>query len=142
MSNGTLTKTVILKASPATVWEYLTNKDKLAEWFHAADTHLTEGKDYALLGTQDDGSQSKLCWGSVLKATPPSELVYTFTCSPLNGLLTTVTWQLSEVAGGTCVTLIHEGIPEASGGAALPMLMDFDKGWDEHFTRLRDKAIH
>lgn len=141
MSNGTLSKTVILAASPASVWEYLTKKDKLEEWFHAADTDLTEGKDYALLSTQDDGTEIKVCWGSVLEATAPQKLVYTFTCGPLNGKLTTVTWQLSEIAGGTCVTLIHEGIPEASGDAILPMLMDFDKGWDEHFTRLRLKAV-
>ncbi|HFB54888.1 MAG TPA: SRPBCC domain-containing protein, partial [Hellea balneolensis] len=50
MSNTTLVKTIFIDAPPQAVWEYLTNKDKLGEWFHPADVSLEENGDYALMG--------------------------------------------------------------------------------------------
>ena len=51
--------------------------------------------------------------------------------------MTTVSWTLEEAAGGTRVTLVHEGVGEAAGEAALGLLTALDKGWDEHFLKLR-----
>ena len=136
MSKTTINKSIFLKATREAVWGYLTDKDKLGEWFHPADANLTEGKPYALLGDATD-SNSKVCWGDVLVAKKPSFLSYTFTVKPMGGAMTTVSWTLEDAAGGTRVTLTHEGIGEASGDAALGLLMALDKGWDEHFAKLR-----
>ncbi len=136
MTATTITKTIFLATSRETVWTYLTNKDKLGEWFFAADADLVEGKPYALLGDPADSS-SKMCWGEVLSAKAPSFLSYTFTIKPMAGAMTTVKWTLEEAAGGTRVTLVHEGIGEAGEDAALGLLMALESGWDKHLSKLR-----
>ncbi len=139
MSTTTITKSIFLNAPRETVWAYLTEKDKLGEWFHPAEADLVEGKPYALLGDAEDAN-SKMCWGDVLSAKKPSFLSYTFTIKPLGDAMTTVNWTLEEAAGGTRVTLVHEGIGEAGGDAALGLLMALEEGWDKHFSKLRSKA--
>jgi uncharacterized protein YndB with AHSA1/START domain len=140
MSDSTIVKTIFLKADAETVWEFLTDKDKLGEWFHPANSELSAGNDYVLKGAADDGSKVRKCWGSVLEAERPEKLVYTFTIEPLGGVMTTVTWLLQEVHGGTRLMLQHEGIEAAAGDMALPLLMALDAGWDAHLGRLRDYA--
>ena len=137
--NDTITKTVFFKASRSTVWDFLTKKDRLAEWFHPADADLAEGKDYALLSNPAEGEAVKQCWGTVERFEPPSTLIYSFTVKPLNGVMTKVTWTLHETHGGTRLTLKHEGLA-AAGDAALGLLTALDAGWDEHFGRLRKVA--
>ena len=132
----TINKSIFLAASRDTVWEYLTDKDKLGQWFHPAAENLTEGKPFALLSDPAD-NDSKICWGDVLSAKKPSSLSYTFTIKPLGGAETTVIWTLEEAAGGTKVTLAHEGIGEAGGEAAMGLLLALDEGWDKHFGKLR-----
>ena len=41
----TLNKSIYLKASKAQVWDYLTDPDKLAIWFHKPTAPLDEGKN-------------------------------------------------------------------------------------------------
>ncbi|MEM7045758.1 MAG: SRPBCC domain-containing protein, partial [Pseudomonadota bacterium] len=72
---------------------------------------------------------------------PPAKLTYSFTVKPLNGAMTTVTWTLDEMADGTRLTLLHEGVGAAAGDAALGLLSALDRGWDEHFGRLRGVAV-
>ena len=132
-------KTVFLKAPKETVWAFLTEKDKLARWFHPAEENLADGQDYALLGDSAEGGSVRQCWGTVQHWEPPTRLVYSFTVKPLNGAMTTVTWTLDEMDGGTRLTLLHEGVGVA-GDAAFGLLMALDKGWDEHFGRLRGVA--
>ncbi len=138
MTATTLTKTIILDAPKDVVWGFLTEKDKLARWFHPAANDLQEGADYTLL--DQHGDMTRICWGRVLEMKPFDRLVYTFTVKPLNGATTTVTWLLEEAAGGTRLTLKHEGIEQAAGEAAFMMLSALDAGWDEHFGRLRKEA--
>ena len=135
MSATTITKTIFLKAPKAVVWSFLTEKDKLARWFHPAENDLKEGADYTLF--DQNGDMSRICWGKVLEMRPHDSLVYTFTVKPLNGAMTTVRWTLEDAAGGTRLTLHHEGIEQAAGEAAFGMLSALDAGWDAHFARLR-----
>ena len=137
-TDATITKTVILAAPRQTVWEFLTRKDKLAAWFHEAEADLSEGDDYALITIGDDGEPVKQCWGTVLAMDPPSKLVWSFTVKPLNGVMTTVTWTLEEISGGTKLTLVHEGLDVA--GASFGLMRALDAGWDQHFARLRKAA--
>lgn len=139
MSDSTITKTVFLAAPRETVWSYLTEKDKLGEWFHPSEADLVEGQDYALLDNDESGAQFRICWGTVIRMEPPSDLVYSFTFAPLNGAATTVSWLLEETTGGTKLTLTHEGVREAAGDAAFGMLKALDAGWDTHFAKLREK---
>lgn len=133
-----ITKTVFLKAPKETVWAFLTEKDKLARWFHPAEDDLADGQDYALIDETPEGVVRQ-CWGTVQHWEPPTRLIYSFTVKPLNGAMTTVTWTLDEMEDGTRLTLLHEGVGVA-GDAAFGLLMALDKGWDEHFGRLRGVA--
>ena len=132
MTMRTIEKTLYLKAAPERVWAYLTDKALLAEWFHPAENNLADGEDYALLSK--DGSA--LCSGTVTEMTPHTRLAYSFTAGPMAGLMTEVTWTLTEVEGGTHLALKHDGLPGSAEGFGL--LAAFDAGWDDHLKRMRD----
>lgn len=135
MGNATIEKSLILNAPPETVWAFLTDKDKLGDWFYAAGADLEPGQDYVLVDKA--GGTDRKCWGTVLEMTPFTHLKYTFTINPLNGSLTTVTWTLEPVRGGTKLSLLHEGIEAAAGEAATGLLLGLDSGWDRHLASFR-----
>ena len=139
MSVTTIKKSIFIQASRETVWSFLAEADKLAQWFHAADANLEEGKPYALLGDAAD-PESKMCWGEVLTLDKPSSLVYTFSLKPMGDSVTTVSWTLEEAAGGTRLTLVHEGMGEATKDSGFGFLFALDAGWDKHFEKLRTVA--
>lgn len=140
MTENSLKKSLFLNASRETVWEFLTDKDKLGAWYHPAEHHLEEGKDYKLYRIADDGAKVPQIWGSVLKMEAPSLLITSFEIDPFEGRPTTVTWELVEVAGGTLLSLQHDGILEAAADAANHMLQALDQGWDAHFITFRKAA--
>ena len=134
MTDTILRKSIYLRASPAQVWAYLTDPDKLAIWFHKPETTLVEG-EYEMFGTE---SGDRLMWGEVLVAEPFSRLEYTFTIAPMGDRTSTVKWLLEEVAGGTRLSLRHEGLPQ--GEEAFGLTLALDKGWDDHLARMRASA--
>lgn len=136
MTDATLTKTVLINAAPERVWTYLVEPDKLARWFHEADQPLSADTEYALLRENPDKPDPKLIWGRVLLSEPPHRLRYTFTHVFLDGHETIVDWTLEPVFGGTRLTLVHSGFEDFTGDV-LDMLTSHDKGWDQHFSRLR-----
>lgn len=131
MTHPVLQKQIYLKATPQHVWAYLTDPEKLAIWFHKPTTALVEG-DYEMFGTE---SGDRLMWGTVLVAEPFERLEYTFTIAPMGGAISTVKWSLTEVAGGTQLSLRHEGLPQ--GAEAFGLILALDKGWDDHLARMR-----
>lgn len=139
MSQAKIVKTVIIKADPEQVWDYLTKADKLARWFHEAKADMIAGEDYQLLRENPARRDEPLLWGKVLEADKPNRLVTTFTHEWLKHVETIVTWQLTKIDGGTRLMLTHEGF-EACGKSAFDLLKDHDEGWDEHFARLRTVA--
>jgi len=134
MTDAILQKTIYLKATPAQVWAYLTEPAKLAVWFHKPKTALVEG-EFEMFGAE---SGDKLMWGEVLVAEPFSRLEYTFSIAPMGDTVSTVKWHLEEVAGGTRLSLSHEGLPQ--GEEAFGLILALDKGWDEHLARMRASA--
>lgn len=127
----TLRKQIYLNASKAEVWAFLTEPEKLAEWFHKPPETLSEGP-YEMFGTT---SGDKLMWGVVTEATPHDRLVYTFSIAPMNGATSTVAWTLEDVPGGTRLSLEHSGLPESA--ATFGLTLALDKGWDDHLSRMR-----
>jgi uncharacterized protein YndB with AHSA1/START domain len=132
---NTLTKSIYLRAAPAKVWEYLTQPEKLATWFHKPTMALAEGEDYEKFGAD---SGNKMVWGHVTRMIPFTDLDYTFNIAPLGGVETTVSWRLSKVAGGTKLDLTHAGLPD--GAEAFGLTLALDDGWDAHFGKLRTSA--
>lgn len=130
----TLRKSIYLKTSRETVWAYLTDPDKLSIWFHRPDKTLVPGS-YAMFGAE---SGDKLMWGDIITADPHAKLSYTFTITPMGDAVSTVTWTLTDVPGGTRLDLLHEGLPE--GEEAFGLTLALDKGWDDHLGRMRADA--
>ena len=131
MTTHTIDKSLILAASPADVWAFLTEPDKLAVWFHRPGGSLATPGAFSMPG--EDGQP--LVWGEVTEATAPTRLTYTFTARPMGGLMTNVTWTLAAVEAGTRLHLRHEGIP--TGAEAFGLLTAFDGGWDKHLLDMR-----
>ena len=131
MPDTTIRKSIFLKADPATVWDYLTDPEKLAIWFHKPQSPLAKGP-YEMFGTE---SGDKLMWGDVLVCEPHERLHYTFTIKPLGDRVTTVKWTLSAVEGGTNLSLEHEGLADIEESFGLTLALD--KGWDDHIGRMR-----
>ncbi len=131
MTDPVMIKTIYLNATREKVWRHLTEKDLLARWFHETDRDLTANVAFQYLSFHIDKEDRKLMWGDVVEIDPPQRLVHTFTHQWLKGVVTTVTWELQAVEGGTQLTMTHAGIP------SLEQLSDHDKGWDEHLLRLR-----
>lgn len=131
MSDPVMIKTIYLKATREKVWRHLTEKDLLARWFHETDRDLTANASFQYYSFDLDRADRKLMWGQVLEIDPPQKLVHTFTHQWLKGVVTTVTWELVAIDGGTQLTMTHQGIPD------IEQLSDHDKGWDEHMQRLR-----
>lgn len=133
----TIRKTVFFDAAPETVWAFLTEKEKLAQWYHRSDDDLREGERYELYRIDDSGTRIRQIWGRVLAMDAPRKLVCTFVVEPLGGTETTVTFTLEQAVGGTRLSLVHEGVEQAAGEQALHLLRSFDHGWDEHLDRMR-----
>ncbi|MEL7489568.1 MAG: SRPBCC domain-containing protein [Pseudomonadota bacterium] len=136
MADLIIVKTLYLKAPPAHVWKFLTDKKKLALWFYEAAESLDAVGPYKLLTNSLGKEGEKICWGEVLESEPPTRLVHTFTHDFLKETETICTWTLAEADGGTILTLEHSGFADVPEGA-FDLAADHDKGWDEHFIRLR-----
>ena len=131
MTDAVLRKTVFLKAKPEDVWAYLTDPDKLGIWFHKPKALLAMG-GYEMFGSE---SGDRLMWGDVTVSDPFSHLEYTFTITPMGDAVSTVKWELSEIHGGTRLSLEHSGLPQAAEAFGLTLALD--KGWDDHISRMR-----
>ena len=131
-----LVKTIYLKAPRAHVWKFLTEADRLAHWFHGGEKDVVAGGEWALVTNSLGKEGQRICWGHVRVFEPPARLVHSFTHAGLGGVETLCTWDLEEAQGGTILTLTHDGF-EKLGAGAFNTTAEHDKGWDEHFARLR-----
>ena len=133
-----LVKTLFLKAPIERVRAYLTEPEKLGEWFHKGKQEFTVGGPWAVLGE----SENEVCYGEVLdmQFSPGNEkalLIHTFTHPYLEDTPTKCQWVLRSVDEGTILTLTHSGF-EAYPGGAFDMTANHDSGWDGHFAKLRN----
>ncbi|MGZ2255897.1 SRPBCC family protein [Roseobacter sp. A03A-229] len=136
MTAPVLRKTIFLKATRAEVWAFLTEPEHLVKWFHAPKQTLAEGQKLEMYGST---SGDLLIWGEVKVARAPEYLEHTFTVKPMGDAVSLVKWTLTEVTGGTQLSLEHSGLPATAEG--FGMVLSLDKGWDEHFGQMRE-ALH
>ena len=140
MKTTTITKSIFFNATREVVWAFLTDKNKLGEWYHPAEADLALGQKYSLYRIDENDKKITQITGRVLQMNVPSKLVTTFIIDPFQGNETTVTWILDEAGGGTRLLLEHEGIAEATGNAAMHLLTALDVGGDKHLAVLRNLA--
>ncbi len=136
MTDTVLQKSIFLKAPRQLVWDYLTQPEHLAKWFHVPKAPLAADQRLEMHG-RDSGDL--LIWGKVLVADAPNTLEYTFTIKPMGEAVSTVRWTLQDVPGGTRLSLEHTGLPQ--GAAAFDLTLALDEGWDKHLQQMRD-ALH
>ena len=130
MTPSVLEKSIFLRAEPKAVWAFLTEPDKLAQWFHRPAAPLTQDQPYEMCS--EGGTPMT---GRVIAATPYERLEYTFEIPPMNGTASTVVWTLQAVAGGTKLSLAHHGLPQSA--EAFGLILALDAGWEAHFTQMR-----
>ncbi|MEM8958824.1 MAG: SRPBCC domain-containing protein [Pseudomonadota bacterium] len=129
----TISKSLFLPAPRKAVWAWLTEPDKLVQWFHAPKSALKDGEDYALLG-KDSGD--RLCWGTVEEMRPVDYMRWSFRVRPAPDAAGTVEWVLEDAPGGTKLSLTYSKLPGDSDGFGL--ILSLDKGWHEHLLSLRE----
>lgn len=125
-------------ASPGAVWRWLASQDALRQWISPnLEIDLRVGGSYRFLGPDDKTWVS----GTVLELRAQKSLILSW-LEEANGWLhpARLVITLAPVAGGTRVTLIHDGF-EGIGRSDWPqMLQDYERGADSH--RILDRLAN
>lgn len=114
VTRGTILASVEIAAPIERVFRAVSS-DEITRWWGSADTYRTTrwtgdvrvGGAWRAEGTGAQGDFS--VGGEFLEIDPPRKLVQTWRPSWEPGLLTTMTYLLETIAGGTRVTVRHEG---------------------------------
>jgi uncharacterized protein YndB with AHSA1/START domain len=124
-----LVREIVIDASPATIFEYLTLPSKHTEWMGTkAELDARPGGTYRVL--VGDKSQSA---GEFVEVVPDEKVVFTFGWDqpdhPIPAGSTQVEISLLPEGDKTRVRLVHSGLPEDA-------VSDHTKGWDHYLARL------
>ena len=115
--------------------EILTERDRLAIWFHEGESDLEASGIYAVVTNTLGKKETRLCWGEIAEFDPPQTLVHTFTHQDLKGVEMTCRWTLAPMKGVMLLYLKHSGFEKAVDG--FLQAGHHDVGWNDHFARLR-----
>ena len=115
LASGLILATVAIAASPERVFRAL-GSEEIVKWWGSAETYRTTkwtgdlrvGGAWRTDGVGADGQPFSV-GGEFLEIDPPHKLVHTWRPDWDGGNVTTVTYWLEPIAGGTRVTLRHEG---------------------------------
>jgi uncharacterized protein YndB with AHSA1/START domain len=111
------------------VWDARTLEEEISSWFIKADFKAEVGYHYTFT------HENTRIVGDVLRVVPVTELIYTWKVEGTD-VVTTVSWKLEEVDGGTLLTLEHSGISQYPGESAVVMFNNFEGGWDMCISNL------
>ncbi len=129
MDNKILVIERIFKAPVEKVWEALTNKDLMKEWyFDLKEFNAIVGFKFEFMGGDPNGTQWKhLC--EITEVIPGSKLAYSWKYEGYTGI-SYVTFELFAEGKNTRLKLTHSGI--GSFPADIPELAihNFEAGWD------------
>jgi len=121
-----------IAASPATVFAFLTDPEKIVGWIGVEATAETHpGGLYLLKGV--GGDHARVARGAFREVVPVHRLAYTFGWEggqevPPGSSLIEI--DLIERDGGTLLRMTHSGLPDAAQCAA------HDTGWAHYLDRL------
>ncbi len=137
VASGMLLAAVEIKAAPERVFRALSSEE-IVRWWGSADTYRTTrwtgelrvGGAWRAEGVGADGKPFSV-GGEFVEIDPPRKLVQTWRADWDGGHTTTITYRLQPIAGGTRVTVRHEGfgdrVESCAGHAA---------GWERVLTWL------
>jgi uncharacterized protein YndB with AHSA1/START domain len=128
-----LTRELVIDASPETVWEFLTDPEKIKRWKGVlVSFDASPGAAYRI-----EVIPSHIAAGEIVELDPPHRLVYTWGWEPGEGVpasvtpgSTTVEYELVPEGAGTRLKFTHRDLPnqEAADSHAT--------GWDHYLERL------
>jgi uncharacterized protein YndB with AHSA1/START domain len=123
-----VTRELVIDASPETVWDFLTDPDKIKRWKGVlVSFDATPGAAYRI-----EVIPTHIASGEVVELDPPRRLVYTWgwDSGPVPPGSTTVVYELVPEGTGTRLRFTHRDLPnqEAADSHA--------HGWDHYLERL------
>jgi uncharacterized protein YndB with AHSA1/START domain len=139
VSAGLILATVTIAAPPERIFRALTDPKELPRWWGADDLYRTtshasdlrKGGAWRSEGKGADGTPFAVS-GEYLDVDPPHRLVMTWQPDWDGGNVTTVTYLLEPVEGGTKLTLRHDGF-----GARADSCRSHANGWPRVFGWLK-----
>jgi uncharacterized protein YndB with AHSA1/START domain len=119
LTAGVILASVEIAAPPERVFRALTDPNELIRWWGSPDTYRTEewtadlrvGGRWRARGHGVDG-RAFTVQGEFLEVDPPRRLAQTWSPDWEGGFVTTITYRLDPIEGGTRLTLRHEGFGE------------------------------
>jgi uncharacterized protein YndB with AHSA1/START domain len=123
-------------ASHETAWRFLTDPERVIEWFTSASPVGPVGADYRL-----DFGEGSVVEGAIVEHEPGHRFAHRWAWQgddpPLETL---VTWEVRPVeGGGSEIELIHDGWEEA--GADEVIRDDHEAYWSGYLDDLRDLLL-
>lgn len=119
--------------APEVAWSYLTDPERVAEWFTAASPVGEVGEPYVL-----DFGEGSVVHGAIVEVEPGRRFAHRWAwldAEPRQETL--VTWLIRPLeAGGSEIELLHEGWDEA--GADEAIRDDHEAYWSGYLDDLRD----
>ena len=110
---STSTRPIVVEATysvdAATVWKAITDPEQMSKWyFDTIETFEPEVGFETRFNVHVEGEDYLHVW-RVTEVAPQQKIAYTFNFEGIQGE-GLVAWELSDVAGGTKLTLTHSGI--------------------------------
>jgi uncharacterized protein YndB with AHSA1/START domain len=132
LNEGIVVATVEIGAPAERVFRALTDPKELTQWWGSPDTYRTEewtqdlrvGGSWRASGRGADGHAFKV-EGEFLEIDPPRKLVQTWKPEWDGGHVTTITYRLDAIDGGTRVTVRHAGF-----GDRFESCKNHGQGWE------------
>ena len=136
---GNITATVWIAAAPERIFRALSSQEVTKWWGSSAsyrttswDAEVSEGGQWRAAGVSSEGKEYCV-YGQYLEVDPPRKLVFTWRHDWDESPLTTVTYLLTTVDGGTHLTLYHNGF-----GANRESCENHTAGWETVLRWLND----
>ena len=134
---------IYIKASPARIWQALTDSSLVSQYYHGSviDSDFQPGSRIAY--TRPDGSAVDI-EGDIVEADPPRRLVHTFSVRwdpSLNDPPSRVAWEITPMGEASLLTLTHDGFETEtetyrSVGGGWPLILSSMKTLLETGERL------
>lgn len=130
--------TLKIKASPAAIWEALTDSDELENWW-GEGVRLQAQKNGVFREPWEDNKRTKqLATGSVSRFKVNEEIQFTWKEQDWPQKTVTVCTIKIIKDGAFCdVKVNHEGWDQFSKDQSKQLMLDFKMGWNDHLQELK-----
>ena len=140
LTAGVVLASVEIAVPPERVFRALTDPNQLMQWWGSSDTYrihewtadVRVGGRWQSLGRSADGRPFTVA-GEFLEVSAPHKIVQTWVPDWEGGIVTTLTYRLDAIPGGTRLTVRHEGFGEHRAAC-----QSHGQGWERVLGWLRD----